>query len=77
MSSNIYRFEVGDLVVALFPLRNGNMVIPAGTVLKIEKRLRGYWLKSAPCKHCGIQGRVTQVPAIDLAPFIGRAPRGL
>lgn len=49
------KYWLGKKVVTLQKLENGNIVIPAGTILVIHRKFNGFTLKGVEfCSHCGI-----------------------
>lgn len=55
------RLWIGKRVRTREDLRNGNIEIPAGTILIIERKYRGFGLRGvAKCQHCKI-GRVISI----------------
>lgn len=61
---------VGRRVQTLIELRNGWGVIPAGTVLMVDRNHAGLALISDPCDHCGLAVSIRRVPesAVELLP---------
>ena len=42
-------------------MRNSQMQIPAGTIMEIIGKNRGYTLQGWPCQHCGIAPIISKV----------------
>lgn len=57
---------IGRKVVSLIPLRNGMMILPAGTIWTIHRKQAGFRLLSNPCPHCGIKAWITKVQPRDV-----------
>ncbi len=50
-------------------IRNGNMEVPAGTVVTVTNKLKGWTIKTDPCKCCGVSVYVSRVSHFDLEEF--------
>lgn len=52
----------GRRVVATRDLQTGQIRVPAGTVLTVQRKFGGLDLISDPCPHCGIRPFLRRVP---------------
>jgi len=57
---------VGRKVKTLRELRNGNTLVPAGTVMEVSRNHSGLWLMTDGCSHCGVRVFITKVPMSDV-----------
>lgn len=57
---------LGKKVRSTRPLSNGHAKLPSGTVFTIERKFKGFSLRSEPCASCGVQIRITRVPERDV-----------
>ncbi len=53
---------IGRKVRLLKEVRNGDFVIPAGSICTIGYKLGGFNLVGPKCELCGVQVKVTKVP---------------
>lgn len=51
----------GLTVRTVTEIRNGAMIIPAGTVCEVDEWFRGLTLITSRCPHCGVRMFVTRV----------------
>lgn len=57
---------VGMIVETRREMRNGMLIIPAGTKCEVTYARSGLTLEADPCPHCGVQIRVTRVDSADV-----------
>lgn len=57
---------VGQKVRLKREMKNGRMVIPAGSICTITRKFGGFNLNNSPCEHCGVRIRITRVPYQDV-----------
>lgn len=55
-------------------MRNGNMVVPAGTEVKIVGKRGGLDISGAACPHCGVSVFVRRVRPWNVEEVGGSAP---
>lgn len=60
------KFFMDKKVRTLIQMQNGLMIIPEGTICTITRKFGGFNLKSEPCKHCGVQIRISRVHRRDV-----------
>jgi len=63
------RDRVGMTCRTLVELKNGSMVIPAGTICTVDGWSRGFRLLGEKCSHCGIRVYISRVPENDVEPI--------
>jgi hypothetical protein len=70
---------VGRRVRTRIELRNGNVRIPAGTVMTVEGNRSGLRLETSPCPHCGVSVYIRSVweGDVELLPVDESAPAGV
>ena len=73
MDQKTYRKHTGQWfkgrkVKTLMELKNGWMIIPAGTICTIEGKHSGFSLRSSACVRCGVGIRIGRVqpPQVEL-----------
>ena len=57
---------VGRDVITRRRLGNGLVTIPVGSVMTIERKMKGFSLVGKPCPNCLIQARVRKVEWTDV-----------
>lgn len=51
------------------PLSTQALVIPRGSIFTVERKFKGFSLRSEPCSCCGVAVRITKVPPSDVEEF--------
>jgi hypothetical protein len=62
----------GVAVRTLRELRNGVVVIPAGTICRIYRKQGGFALETDPCKCCGVRVLIGKVPFYHVSVVVGK-----
>lgn len=60
----------GTHVTNIVELDNGLVVLPAGTVLRIDRKVNGFSLISEPCGCCGLKALFTKVKPYNLRRYV-------
>lgn len=71
------RLAVGMLTQTLVPIRNGNMLVAAGTPVTIDGTYNGrFHIEGRPCSCCQVQVYVRNVARSSLAAPLADGPEG-